>query len=240
MKILDFDKFGRYIKSYDSIEQARVATGEKHIIRNLFREGSVFCSDGDGKKYGHIFTFDFDERIIRDENGAIIKLDCIDINACQVRGINNYYSRYISIEEGIKQTEDGKFVLPNYKKVDNIFDKMKTSIYCYRVVSNRTMTAKYLIPVGKFNTVAEAREATGAKCIFSVLLGEDGTTSDKDDEFKYFFTKRNLGDYLPKIKKTDGQLCGKSFWRCGKKDSLIFISDDKEEVLNVLFSNKII
>ena len=171
-KIYMFDVTGKYIKTFDSIIEAKelcldklrreqykegiekpyiVAKHRIYIARNLFREVST--------AHGYIFTFEDDERIRKTEDG-IIWLDCVDENTTKM--------------------EDYITGIVNYKPVDKKYDAMECPnrvIVCYK---NNQIGDEEIIIV---KTVAEAKKRTGAKFVWGSLLGENKTSNGWS--FKY-------------------------------------------------------
>lgn len=240
MKILDFDKFGRYRTSYNTIEEAKTATGSEDVFRTLFREGSIFTAKGYDKNFGHIFTFENDERIVRDVDGKVLFLDCLDKDRpCRmlIKNGDGACARYMTVEDGVKVTEQGRGdVIPNYnrKSYEKKFDSLRQTIYCYRILYDKSSKISYLIPAGSFESVGEAREKTNCSYIYSVLCGEYKSTSyKKDDEsprLSYFFTKENLAKLKYK---------GSKVMRSKETRGYAFISNNKTEALNFLIENNI-
>ena len=241
MKILDFDKFGRYRTFYNTIEEAKQATGNEDVFRTLFREGSIFTAKGNDKNFGHIFTLENDERIVRDVDGKVLFLDCLDKDRpCRmlVKNGEGVYARYMTVEDGVKITEQGRGdVIPNYnsRSYEKKFDNLHQSVYGYRILYDRASKISYLIPIGIFESVGEARKKTNCSYIYSVLCGEYKSTSyQKDDEspkLSYFFTKENLA----KIK-----YAGSKVMRSKETRGYGFISNNKTEALSFLIENNIL
>ena len=151
MKVLQFDKFGKYITEFESVNAAKEATGCKHLIRCLFRETA--------QSGGFIYAFENDERL--DENGNLKVYDYLvqyDPSGTLPVGYYKTPEECIDLER----------VSVHYLELEKKFDEKSYRIDCWLGKKK----------IGTFDNVAEARKVTGSPCIWSNLLGECKTTND--------------------------------------------------------------
>ena len=151
MKVLQFDKYGRYITSFESVGQAKEATGCKNIIRCLFREAV--------QTNGFIFAFENDERIQEDGNlkvmDFIVQYD--DSGVLQ-----------IGVFKTPEECPNLNTASVHYLEAEKKFDDKPMRIDCWLGKKK----------IGTFDSVAEARRITGSPCIWANLFGECKTTND--------------------------------------------------------------
>lgn len=150
-KILLFDRYGKFIKRFNNIEEAREETKVSNVIRCLFRETN--------QTGGLIFAFENDERI--DEDGNLHVVDFIiqyDDSGTMRTGI------YATPEECPNLDR----ATPHYLISDKKFDNVPRKINCWH--KNKK--------IGVFDSVGEARRITGSPCIWANLLGECKTTNE--------------------------------------------------------------
>lgn len=153
MRVLQFDKFGRYIKDYASVTEARSNSGCKNVIRCLFREAV--------QTNGCIFAFEGDERIL--ENGNLDVVDCI----VQYEASGTLpFATYKTIDECPDPSSERLSV--KYKQLDQKFDSKSFRVECWFGDKKK---------IGVFDNVAEARKVTGSPCIWANIFGECKTTN---------------------------------------------------------------
>ena len=151
MRVLQFDRFGKYTTTYETVDDAKANSGCKNVIRCLFREAV--------QTNGSIFTFENDERIGEDGN-------------LKVYDFLVQYDPSGSIQIGTYNTPeecpDLERVSVHYIEPVKIFDKRSCRVDCWLGKKK----------IGTFDNVAEARKVTGSPCIWANLLGECKTTND--------------------------------------------------------------
>ena len=160
MKVLQFDKFGRFITSFGSKEEAKAITGNRWLYRNLYREISYTG--------GSIFVFENDERINYNPNTKTITLNCVDFVGVYdpQYNIKKELSDYTPERIDPAECSDKAELVPYIKQVEKKFDNIPLRIECWCKG----------VKIGVFDNVAEARRITGAACIWSNMFGECATT----------------------------------------------------------------
>ena len=151
MRVLQFDKYGKYMRDYETVEDARTNSGCKNVIRCLFRETA--------QTNGCIFAFENDERIDREGNLNVV--DCII-------QYDPSGSLPIAAYNTIEECPDPERTSVKYKPLDKKFDAKSYRVDCWLGKKK----------IGTFDNVAEARKVTGSPCIWANLLGECKTTND--------------------------------------------------------------
>lgn len=150
-KILVFDRYGKFIRRFDSVEEIKAEVKVTNLYRCLFRETV--------QSNGIIVAFEDDERL--DENGNLKVVDYIvqydDSGTLQV-------GTYSTPEECPKIER----AAPHYLLPEKKFDTIPRKIECWYKTKK----------IGVFDNVAEARRITGSSCIWANLLGECKTTND--------------------------------------------------------------
>ena len=187
-KILQFDKFGRYKATFNSVSEIRAMIqpfnyhfdtmkNNSYILRNLFRESYTAFSS--------IFAFDNDERIIY-KDGQPYRLDAIEefhqykpspnFNPYTDKNGNNFL-----IFNTLEECKNLDYVQVIYKPLVKKFDQMESKYY---------ILCKFAEEYGKepvvVRNVKAARELTGAKQIWGCLLGECKVSNGVKFEFITF------------------------------------------------------
>jgi len=153
-KILQFDKYGKYVRTFDSYDDVMAAFKNQwnnfdfekrpiYLKRVLFRE----CKSC----FGNVFAFEDDERISY-KNGKPAYLDVIE----EITVKDN--KEYIKYKEPKLKYDTVKL---NANKVMVVRD--------YKYISKKQIILDALF----FDSIDHARNATGAKQIWGCLLGEN-------------------------------------------------------------------
>ena len=174
MKILQFDKDGRLLEIYGSVKEAKEDNEAYHLLSCLFREVKTTG--------GFIYTFENDERIVRDVEGNIVGLNIFDCIEFPTPEYEYYKSGFMLFKapEIYRKTEpedilefmlhgcydcDENYVV-KYSELNKKYDSAHKVVICW--LNNKWF--------GTYQSVAEARKATGAKYIWGCLLNEVKTS----------------------------------------------------------------
>ena len=151
MKVLMFDRLGKFVKEFESVDDARANSGCKNVIRSLFREAT--------QTNGYIFAFEKDERI--DEEGNLNVID--------------YFVQYdpsgliqIGTYKTLEECPDQEMAVARYLPLDKKFDSRPYRVECWFGKKK----------IGVFDSVGEARKVTGSPCIWANIFGECKTTNE--------------------------------------------------------------